>query len=280
MEDISSGTAVDTEASGVISLNGIDCNTVYSRVVTLLSFAGPNFTGQIERKDIFTEILKANQECKMPLDEGDIARPRARNAIICTGNSCLWSKSSDEHVNIPYVISTNYTEDQKNILMNAMQDVNTRTCVRFVERSSEMDYVDIKPETGCWSYIGKIGGPQSVVLSANCMTKRIIQHELNHAMGMLHEHNRSDRDKHVKVMWQYINPGDRGSFNLENANTLDLPYDYSSVMHYGRFDYTNSPGKATLVPIPDASVPIGESNQLSNLDIAKINKLYDCKSTS
>lgn len=60
----------------------------------------------------------------------------------------------------------------------------------------------------CWSNYGKVGGGQTVsVMKGGCTWKGIIQHELDHALGFLHEHSRSDRDKHVKIMWEYISPG-------------------------------------------------------------------------
>ncbi|KFP75238.1 Astacin-like metalloendopeptidase, partial [Apaloderma vittatum] len=134
----------------------------------------------------------------------------------------------------------------------------------------------------CWSNYGKVGGGQTVsVMKGGCMWKGIIQHELDHALGFLHEHSRSDRDEHVKIVWEYISPSDRSDFRkFENSNNLDLPYDYSSVMHYGPYTFTNTTGKATIVPIPDESVPIGQRQGLSNLDVAKINKLYNCSRCS
>lgn len=60
----------------------------------------------------------------------------------------------------------------------------------------------------CWSYFGKIGGRQAVGLVKNgCMDKGAIQHEMNHALGFIHEQARSDRDKFVKIMWEHITAG-------------------------------------------------------------------------
>lgn len=60
----------------------------------------------------------------------------------------------------------------------------------------------------CWSNYGKVGGGQTVsVMKGGCMWKGIIQHELDHALGFLHEHSRSDRDRYVRIMWEYISPG-------------------------------------------------------------------------
>lgn len=43
-----------------------------------------------------------------------------------------------------------------------------------------------------------------------------------------------------------------------------------------RHTFTNTTGKATIVPVPDGSVHIGQRLGLSNLDVAKINRLYNC----
>lgn len=48
-------------------------------------------------------------------------------------------------------------------------------------------------------------------------------------------------------------------------------------MFFCRYTFSNTTGKATIVPIPDASVHIGQRQGLSNLDVAKINKLYNCR---
>ncbi|XP_010132270.1 PREDICTED: astacin-like metalloendopeptidase, partial [Buceros rhinoceros silvestris] len=233
-----------------------------------------------EDEVIFNRILEVNKDSSRFLQEGDIVPQRTRSAINC--RHCNWPQSSDGIVRVPYVLDPTYEENHVKGIHDAMAEFETLTCINFVKRTTERDYLSIKSADGCWSNYGKVGGGQTVsVMKGGCMWKGIIQHELDHALGFLHEHSRSDRDKHVRIMWEYISPADRSDFRkFENSRNLGLPYDYSSVMHYGPYTFSNTTGKATIVPIPDGSVPIGQRQGLSNLDVAKINKLYNCSRCS
>ncbi|KAF1516886.1 Astacin-like metalloendopeptidase, partial [Eudyptes chrysocome] len=233
-----------------------------------------------EDEVIFNRILTVNKESSRYLQEGDIVPQRSRSAISC--RRCIWPQSSDGIVHVPYVLDPTYGERHIKRIHDAMAEFETLTCINFVKRKTERDYLSIMSGNGCWSHYGKVGGGQIVsVKIAGCMSKGIIQHELDHALGFLHEHSRSDRDNHVKIMWEYISPAERPDFKkFENSNNLGLPYDYSSVMHYGPYTFTNTTGEATIVPIPDGSVHIGQRQGLSNLDVAKINKLYNCSRCS
>ncbi|XP_053564875.1 embryonic protein UVS.2-like, partial [Bombina bombina] len=225
--------------------------------------------------DIYTTVINANRKCKRLIYQGDIAFKVGRNAYSCT--DCLWPKSSSGIVNVPYVLSSDYSDSDISIITAAMQEFMTLTCVNFVSRSVETDYLDIKPNDGCWSFIGMTHGVQTVSLSqGGCIRHGTVQHELNHALGFLHEQCRSDRDDYVTIMTQYISPDKMGNFNKENTNNLGIEYDYSSVMHYSRYAFSNTPGQATIVPKPDPNVPIGQSYGLSSLDVSKINRLYEC----
>ncbi|NXH85198.1 ASTL metalloendopeptidase, partial [Edolisoma coerulescens] len=233
-----------------------------------------------EDGDIFDKILKVNKDSSQFLQEGDIVPRRSRSAINC--RHCNWPQSSDGTVRIPYVLDPAYEESHVKGIHDAMAEFEALTCINFVKRKTERDYLSIRSADGCWSNYGRVGGGQTVsVMKGGCMWKGVIQHELEHALGFLHEHSRSDRDKHVKIMWEYISPADRPDFKkFENSNNLGLPYDYSSVMHYGPYTFTNTTGKPTIVPIPDGSVHIGQRQGMSNLDVAKINKLYNCSRCS
>lgn len=57
--------------------------------------------------------------------------------------------------------------------------------------------------------MGRNGGQQPLSLSVyGCMDRGIIQHELLHALGFHHEHNRSDRDEHVRINWENVPEGE------------------------------------------------------------------------
>ncbi|XP_042315682.1 astacin-like metalloendopeptidase [Sceloporus undulatus] len=235
-----------------------------------------------EMETAFDLILKANKGNRQKLMEGDIAVKFSRSAIFCAANPCYWPQSSDGIVRIPYAISSDFEQWHRDLIQEAMTEFETLTCINFVERKEENDYLNIVPGYGCSSFPGKIGGAQTIFLSkTHCMWKGVVEHELEHALGLIHEHSRSDRDKYVKIMWQYISPNHRKNFELNpNSNNLGLEYDYASIMHYGRRTLSNTSGEATIIPIPDDSIRIGQFSGISNLDVAKINRLHNCSRCS
>ncbi|XP_041445755.1 embryonic protein UVS.2-like isoform X2 [Xenopus laevis] len=234
-----------------------------------------------EPKDVFSFIAESNKDVKMLLREGDIVIGVGRNAKICEGNTCRWKANSDGIVNVPYTISTNFSAAEVSVIVDAMQDFALLTCVRFVPRTVEPDYVKIINGPGCWSSVGKTVGAQELSLDSNgCVTKGTAQHELNHALGFYHEQSRIDRDNYVKIITENILPGAIGNFDKRNTDNLGQEYDYASIMHYGRNAFAKQSNLNTIVPKPDPTVAIGQRYGLSNLDISKINKLYECGACS
>ncbi len=60
-------------------------------------------------------------------------------------------------------------------------------------------------------------------------------HEIGHALGLWHEQQRPDRDNYIEVMYDNIGYY-AGQFTVKsNTVTLDVPYDYASVMHYAPY---------------------------------------------
>lgn len=51
------------------------------------------------------------------------------------------------------------------------------------------------------------GGPQAISIGKNCDKFGIVVHELGHVIGFWHEHTRPDRDVHVSIVRDNIQPG-------------------------------------------------------------------------
>ncbi|XP_048828113.1 hatching enzyme 1.2-like [Brienomyrus brachyistius] len=230
-----------------------------------------------------TLIEKANKNLGQGLDEpivkfGDISIPTGfQNADPCTSRGCKWQKKSDGNVYIPYTISNQYSSRERGVILQALQSFSTSTCIRFQQQKRERDYLNIRSLNGCYSFIGRRGGPQDVSLSrSGCVFFGIVQHELIHALGFHHEQNRSDRDRHVRILYENIIRGQEHNFNRVKTNNLKTPYDYNSIMQYGKFAFSRN-NQETIRPIPDGNVSIGRATQMSQNDIDRINRLYKCK---
>ncbi|XP_016295842.1 high choriolytic enzyme 1-like [Sinocyclocheilus anshuiensis] len=230
-----------------------------------------------ENVDITTQILGSNNGSSEVLIEGDLVFPKTRNALYCLNNNCFWKKNSNNIVEVPYKVSSEFSYYDRSVIANAMSSFHSKTRIRFVARSTQTDYISIENKDRCFSSLGRTGGKQVVSLNRNgCVYHGIVQHELNHALGFNHEQTRSDRDKYVKINWENISPDTAYNFQKQNTNNQNTPYDYGSIMHYGKTAFTIQPGLETITPIPDETVEIGQRQGMSNTDILRINKLYGC----
>lgn len=66
--------------------------------------------------------------------------------------------------------------------------------------------------------------------------KGLYLHEIGHAVGLIHEQNRPDRDQYIRINVQNIQPGLQSQFEKypeSYINTRNVQYDFPSVMHYG-----------------------------------------------
>ena len=74
----------------------------------------------------------------------------------------------------------------------------------------------------------------------------------------------------------------RGNFKIMPSDTQNLPYDYGSVMHYGRSAFSireRDPNFDTLIP-KRRGVQIGQREGLSQTDWQHLNKAYCSKATA
>ncbi|KAK2501658.1 hypothetical protein MC885_016446, partial [Smutsia gigantea] len=185
---------------------------------------------------------------------------------------------------IPYVIGGNFTGSQRAIFKQAMRHWEKHTCVTFIERTDEESFIVFSYRTcGCCSYVGRRGGgPQAISIGKNCDKFGIVAHELGHVVGFWHEHTRPDRDQHVTILRENIQPGQEYNFLKMEAgevSSLGETYDFDSIMHYARNTFSRGVFLDTILPRRDDSgirPTIGQRVRLSQGDIAQARKLYKC----
>ncbi|XP_028564239.2 bone morphogenetic protein 1 isoform X4 [Podarcis muralis] len=185
---------------------------------------------------------------------------------------------------IPYVISGNFSGSQRAVFRQAMRHWEKHTCVTFLERNDEDSYIvfTFRP-CGCCSYVGRRGGgPQAISIGKNCDKFGIVVHELGHVIGFWHEHTRPDRDEHVSIIRENIQPGQEYNFlkmEYEEVESLGETYDFDSIMHYARNTFSKGIFLDTIHPkyeVNGVQPVIGQRTRLSKGDIAQARKLYKC----
>ncbi|XP_014879731.1 low choriolytic enzyme-like, partial [Poecilia latipinna] len=199
-----------------------------------------------------------------------------KNADPCVLKGCLWPKRG-RYVTVPYYISPLYTQDEHNGIRIALFTLELTTCIRFVLGSyRDRDYIHFEPMGGCWSFIGRQSGGQFISLERHgCLEHGTIQHEVLHALGFHHEQARSDRDEHVEILFENIEEGAENNFEKEETNNLGTPYDFTSVMHYGKYAFSKNENP-TIVAKSDPNYDWGRATKMSANDIARVNRLYGC----
>ncbi|XP_064647811.1 meprin A subunit beta-like [Lineus longissimus] len=195
---------------------------------------------------------------------------------------------------VPYEFSekalATFTDEQKRNLTLAMGEYHKHTCIRFVPHTDEANYIIISTGKGCssnvgmmkrYTYPGETPKPfgQRLSLAEGCFNKGTLMHEMMHGLGFYHEQSRWDRDDYVIIKPEYIVQGKLPQFRIykeERAyKELGAPYDYSSIMHYPPSSFSRYEDEATIVPIKPGA-EIGQRRGFSDIDIWKINRLYNC----
>lgn len=184
---------------------------------------------------------------------------------------------------IPYVISENLDLAKENIT-KAMEIYHKNTCVRFVPRTIETDYLDIfQGNLGCYATVGRDTHrvqPQPVGLAAGCFGIGTILHELGHSLGFFHEQNRSDRDDYIIVHEDNVMDGLLSNFQKldPKENLLLTPFDYDSIMIYGNYAFSKDGSSMTLEAKNGQRLldPFSKTT-MTDSDFQRIRMLYKCE---
>ena len=108
-------------------------------------------------------------------------------------------------------------------------------------------------------------------------TAPLIKHKLGHTIRLYHEQTRTDRDQHVKILWDNIKADFKDQFRKYRSlgiNARDFgDYDLWSIMHYSGWAFSKN-GSPTIVRRSDGSTIGGWREHITAKDAAGVNRLY------
>jgi hypothetical protein len=163
-------------------------------------------------------------------EDGEEATVRSPLALYTPMSSSPWP------FQIPFTFAAGFSKGPE--VQFAMNEIRSKTRLTFVARTTEPDYIEfttVAPpgwdaNSGGQSYIGRVGGKQPIYINGNAAAHTYAAtaaHEIGHALGFIHEHQRPDRDAYV-----IINNATSNTSDTVTRADMFTPYDQLSVMHY------------------------------------------------
>ncbi|XP_055340704.1 uncharacterized protein LOC129589840 isoform X3 [Paramacrobiotus metropolitanus] len=196
---------------------------------------------------------------------------------------------------VPYILETSVPQDTVPLIQHALGDIEKSLDGCAVFRGVDAAEADAS-EAGALKNIIHIqggaycaaqfrensAGDGIIILSVACVQKQsssTIQRLFMLAIGLPHEHVRSDRDDYIEIHWENIVPGRSDDFRRNKLPSLDTgPYDYYSLLHPGPSFLANDAAHPTLSA--KSATNIGPGDRLSDGDVKKLRRLICGASTT
>ena len=170
----------------------------------------------------------------------------------------------------------NLTKEMKTNFQLAINEWESKTAIRFKERTKENDYVTVaRTGDNCFCGIATIGQARDrgFLRFGSRAPLSVIIHEIGHTLGFLHEQNRADRDDFMKINFENISKNaEREFFKAENSIPLTEELDLNSIMMYGSYTFSKN-GKPTIVDLKGNAIP-RSPGRLTTGDISGANQAY------
>jgi len=201
---------------------------------------------------------------------------------------------------IPYDVSKLTPEQQAIVKRGIQRWIDTGAQISFVPRTNEEEFVYFTGNLtngNNTSLVGyKRGARAEINITAFWWQQQewMVVHELGHALGFYHEHQRWDRDDFITVHYENIKPGRSSDYDrISRTNWIvrSTPYDYRSIMHYRICwaskcesecrDGVGSSPCSVLAPVDtnyDRVIGQWGDNKISDLDAKRARLVYGVKS--
>ena len=148
--------------------------------------------------------------------------------------------------------------------------------------------MQIKSGNGCYSYVGRHFEHQEISLGTNCEYGTYPLHEVMHALGFWHEHQRPNRNEYVSIHRnrtfllddQFFVAYSNKIWEMYDWNPSGTNYDIDSITHYTSTIFSKD-RDIPVMTYPGTNDPliIQNSKTFSSNDIIDFNFLYVCNQT-
>lgn len=179
---------------------------------------------------------------------------------------------------IPYYLTGNFSDDDIDVLEKAMEDWEAVANIQFIKVTPRAGAYRIqKVSENRWSSsVGENNSECEMIFGTGGNKYSHVAHELGHALGLLHEHQRPDRDKYIKII--YSNILDQYLFNYDKQdNPLiveeSFDYDYTSLMHYPANSFSKD-GTSNTMESLNSDRPINRLGIITTDDAKKAQEIY------
>ncbi|XP_065203961.1 zinc metalloproteinase nas-8-like [Planococcus citri] len=193
--------------------------------------------------------------------EQEIVHHRVPRGVIWDKKN-RWPSST-----IPYEISSKISKPTRDEIKRGIALLESKTCLKFKQRTGGCrekrflsflfgtkpcmpeDYIFFQDDDrDCYADIGRRGGKQIINVGDCSEAVFLIIHEIMHALGFAHEHQRMDRDEYIEVRYNNLIARYKSEFDKLDSDTMGIPYDFYSVMHYDSYSWSKDGNKPVLVP--------------------------------
>jgi len=160
---------------------------------------------------------------------------------------------------VPFFFQVSVSNSDRVMIRHMMRQIEGKTCIRFKEKNSENPppghHLEIKVlgnsscvQQGIPRFSAAVYAEpptmQKVILYSSykladkteCWGKARggLLHEIMHMFGVMHTQMRADRDKYITIYKNNVQSFYRREYDIcKECNDHGVPYDCSSIMHYG-----------------------------------------------